>query len=119
MASVVAARDVITTCLEVQSSLLAVPRRERLLSLEASSALGHGRDCGGIVPLQSQVSSRRRRPPTAKGNGEGPEKGARSLGGCGWIVIAGSLSPVLSQLSCEQLLFSARIGRGSAFIHSV
>jgi hypothetical protein len=34
-------------------------------------------------------------------------------------VIAGALSPELSQFPCEQLLFSAKIGRGSAFIHSV
>lgn len=52
------------------------------------------------------------------GNGEEPEKGARSLEGA-FLVIPGTLSTLLSQFPSQQLLFSARIERDSAFIHIV
>lgn len=71
------------------------------------------RDCAASKPSKSSEEV-----PTSKGNGEEPEKGARSLGGA-FTVIPGALSPVLSQFPCEQLLFSAGLGKSSAFIHSV
>jgi hypothetical protein len=45
------------------------------------AALGHGRDCGGIVPLQSQVSPRRRRGPEGKwgGTGKGSQEFRRGV----------------------------------------
>lgn len=78
---VVAASDVIRTCHEVQSSALSVSRGGGLLSLEESTALGHGRACGRSEPLQSQVSPGRRRRRRREMGSLSEEPGRASLGG--------------------------------------